>query len=385
MSDLAEAGAAQQVPQIGPPLWLLAELTYRCPLHCVYCYNPVDFASTADELSTEDWFKVLREARALGSVQCGFSGGEPMLRDDLELIVAEASRLGYYTNLLTSGVGLTEKRIGALKEAGLAHIQLSFQDSTREVNDFLSSTRTFDLKRRAADMIKAHGYPMVMNCTIHRHNIDHIEAILQLASDIDAEYVELANTQYYGWAQVNRDQLLPSREQLERAERITNEWRAKHGNKMKLFFVVPDYYETRPKKCMNGWGNIFLTITPDGKALPCHTARMLPGLEFPDVRDMSIREIWYESEGFNRYRGTGWMKEPCSSCPEKEKDFGGCRCQAYMVANDPAAADPVCDKSPFHNRITEAVALAQQPGNPAQVKPLIFRGPKESLELNRPF
>jgi pyrroloquinoline quinone biosynthesis protein E len=154
---------------------------------------------------------------------------------------------------------------------------------------------------------------------------------------------------------------------------------------MKLFFVVPDYYETRPKKCMNGWGNIFLTITPDGKALPCHTARMLPGLEFPDVRDMSIREIWYESEGFNRYRGTGWMKEPCSSCPEKEKDFGGCRCQAYMVANDPAAADPVCDKSPFHNRITEAVALAQQPGNPAQVKPLIFRGPKESLELNRPF
>lgn len=385
MSDLAEAGAAQQVPQIGPPLWLLAELTYRCPLHCVYCYNPVDFASTADELSTEDWFKVLREARALGSVQCGFSGGEPMLRDDLELIVAEASRLGYYTNLLTSGVGLTEKRIGALKEAGLAHIQLSFQDSTREVNDFLSSTRTFDLKRRAADMIKAHGYPMVMNCTIHRHNIDHIEAILQLASDIDAEYVELANTQYYGWAQVNRDQLLPSREQLERAERITNEWRAKHGNKMKLFFVVPDYYETRPKKCMNGWGNIFLTITPDGKALPCHTARMLPGLEFPDVRDMSIREIWYESEGFNRYRGTGWMKEPCSSCPDKEKDFGGCRCQAYMVANDPAAADPVCDKSPFHNRITEAVALAQQPGNPAQVKPLIFRGPKESLELNRPF
>lgn len=385
MSDLAEAGAAQQAPQIGPPLWLLAELTYRCPLHCVYCYNPVDFASTADELSTEDWFKVLREARELGSVQCGFSGGEPMLRDDLELIVAEASRLGYYTNLLTSGVGLTEKRIAALKEAGLAHIQLSFQDSTREMNDFLSSTRTFDLKRRAADMIKAHGYPMVMNCTIHRHNIDHIEAILQLASDIDAEYVELANTQYYGWAQVNRDQLLPSREQLERAERITNEWRAKHGNKMKLFFVVPDYYEKRPKKCMNGWGNIFLTITPDGKALPCHTARMLPGLEFPGVRDMSIREIWYESEGFNRYRGTGWMKEPCSSCPDKEKDFGGCRCQAYMVANDPAAADPVCDKSPFHNRITEAVALAQQPGNPAQVKPLIYRGPKESLELNRPF
>jgi pyrroloquinoline quinone biosynthesis protein E len=385
MTDLAEATVAQDASKIGPPLWLLAELTYKCPLHCVYCYNPVDFAKTEQELTTEQWFKVLREARELGSVQCGFSGGEPMLRDDLELIVAEAHRLGYYTNLLTSGVGLNEKRIAALKEAGLAHIQLSFQDSTREVNDFLSSTRTFDLKRRAADMIKAHGYPMVMNCTIHRQNIDHIDAIIQLAVDIEAEYVELANTQYYGWAQINRDQLLPSREQIERAERITNEWRAKLGNKMKLFFVVPDYYETRPKKCMNGWGNIFLTITPDGKALPCHTARMLPGLEFPDVRTSSIREIWYESEGFNRYRGTGWMKEPCSSCPEKEKDYGGCRCQAYMVANDPAAADPVCDKSPFHQKIVDAVDNAQKPGNPGQVKPLIFRGPKESLLLDRPF
>lgn len=385
MTDLAEAKAAQDASTIGPPLWLLAEVTYRCPLHCVYCYNPVDFARHEDELTTEEWFKVLREARALGSVQCGFSGGEPMLRDDLELLVAEAHRLGYYTNLLTSGVGLNEKRIDALKEAGLDHIQLSFQDSTREMNDFLSSTRTFDLKRRAADLIKSRGYPMVMNCTIHRHNIDHIEAILQLADDIDAEYVELANTQYYGWAQVNRDQLLPSREQLERAERITNEWREKHGNKMKLFFVVPDYYEKRPKKCMNGWGNIFLTITPDGKALPCHTARMLPGLEFPDVRTSSVREIWYESEGFNRYRGTGWMKEPCSSCPEKEKDYGGCRCQAYMIANDPDAADPVCDKSPFHHKIVAAVEQAQIPGNPQQVKPLIYRGPKESLQLDRPF
>jgi pyrroloquinoline quinone biosynthesis protein E len=385
MTDLAEAKAAQEATTIGPPLWLLAEVTYRCPLHCVYCYNPVDFAKHEDELTTEEWFKVLREARALGSVQCGFSGGEPMLRDDLELLVAEAHRLGYYTNLLTSGVGLNEKRIDALKEAGLDHIQLSFQDSTREMNDFLSSTRTFDLKRRAADLIKSRGYPMVMNCTIHRHNIDHIEAILQLADDIDAEYVELANTQYYGWAQVNRDQLLPSREQLQRAERITNEWREKHGNKMKLFFVVPDYYEKRPKKCMNGWGNIFLTITPDGRALPCHTARMLPGLEFPSVREMGIREVWYESEGFNRYRGTGWMKEPCSSCPEKEIDYGGCRCQAYMIANDPAAADPVCDKSPFHHKIVEAVEQAQIPGNPQQVKPLIYRGPKESLQLDRPF
>lgn len=370
---------------IGPPLWLLAELTYRCPLHCVYCYNPVDFARHAEELSTDEWLRVLREARELGAVQCGFSGGEPMLRDDLEQIVAEAHRLGYYTNLLTSGVGLTEPRIGALKQAGLDHIQLSFQDSTREVNDFLSSTRTFELKRRAADMIKAHGYPMVMNCTLHRHNIDHIDAIIGLAVEIEAEYVELANTQYYGWAQLNRDQLLPSREQLERAERLTNAWREKLGKRMKLFFVVPDYYETRPKKCMNGWGNIFLTIAPDGAALPCHTARMLPGLEFPNVREMGVRQIWYESEGFNRYRGTGWMKEPCSSCPDKEKDYGGCRCQAYMVAGDPATVDPVCDKSPEHGRIVAAVDAAQGATPAAQARPLVFRGPKESLNLDRPF
>jgi pyrroloquinoline quinone biosynthesis protein E len=385
MTDLSASAAAQDTARIGPPLWLLAELTYRCPLHCVYCYNPVDFAKTEEELSTEDWFKVLREARELGAVQCGFSGGEPMLRDDLERIVAEAHRLGYYTNLLTSGVGLNERRIAALKEAGLAHIQLSFQDSTREMNDFLSSTRTFDLKRRAADMIKAHGYPMVMNCTLHRHNIDHIETILQLAADIDAEYVELANTQYYGWARLNRDQLLPSRAQLERAERITHAWRSRHGNRMKLFFVVPDYYENRPKKCMNGWGNIFLTVTPDGKALPCHTARMLPGLAFPDVRTASIRDIWYASEGFNRYRGTGWMKEPCASCEDREKDYGGCRCQAYMIAHDPAAADPVCDKSPLHARITEAVDRAQIAGSAQQIKPLIYRDPKASRQLDRPF
>ncbi len=218
-------------------------------------------------------------------MQCGFSGGEPLQRDDLEILVAEAHRLGYYTNLLTSGIGLDEQRVARLKEAGLDHIQLSFQDSTREINDFLSSTRTFDLKRKAAALIKQHGYPMVMNCVIHRLNIDHIDRIIELAVELGAEYLELANTQFYSWAHINRDQLLPTREQLQRAEAITNRWREKLGSKMKLFFVVPDYYETRPKKCMNGWGNVFLTIAPDGIALPCHTARMLPGLAFPNVRE----------------------------------------------------------------------------------------------------
>jgi len=366
--------------QPGPPLWLLAELTYRCPLHCVFCYNPVDFATTGPELSTEEWLRVLRQTRAAGSVQCGFSGGEPMVREDLEVLVAEAHRLGFYTNLLTSGVGLTEARAAALKQAGLDHIQLSFQDSTRELNDFLSHTKTFDLKRRTAALIKSHGWPMVMNCVIHRLNIDYIGQIIELAVELGAEYLELANTQFYSWAQLNRDALLPSREQLERAERITNEYRAKLGDKIRIIFVVPDYYETRPKKCMNGWGNVFLTIAPDGVALPCHTARMLPGMSFPSVLEMGLKEIWFESEGFNRYRGTGWMKEPCVSCPEKEKDLGGCRCQAHMLAQDAAAADPVCSKSPQHGVVQRAVAAADAGELPAQ--PIVFRDRVNSLSLS---
>ena len=371
----------QSTPSVGPPLWLLAELTYRCPLHCAFCYNPVDFARTEQELDTDGWLRVLREARAAGSVQCGFSGGEPMLRDDLEVLVGEAHRLGFYTNLLTSGVGLTAERAAALKAAGLDHIQLSFQDSTKELNDFLSHTRTFELKQQVAALIKGHGWPMVMNVVIHRLNIDYIDKIIQMAVDLGAEYLELANSQYYSWALLNRDQLLPSREQLERAERITNEFRERLGDRIRIFFVVPDYYEKRPKKCMNGWGNVFLTVTPDGTALPCHTAKMLPGLSFPNVRDMSVREIWYESEGFNHFRGDAWMKEPCRTCPEKEKDHGGCRCQAYMLAGDAAAADPVCEFSPDHAVVEEAVARAQAPVRCPTEAPLVFRDPKNSRRL----
>ena len=348
---------------VGPPLWLLAELTYRCPLHCAFCYNPVDFATTERELGTDDWLRVLREARAAGSVQCGFSGGEPLMRDDLELLVAEAHRLGFYTNLLTSGVGLTPARAAALKAAGLDHIQLSFQDSTRELNDFLSHTRTFDLKQRVAGLIKGNGWPMVMNCVIHRLNIDYIDRIIEMALELGAEYLELANSQYYSWAHLNRAELLPSREQIERAERVTNEYRARIGDRMRILFVVPDYYEDRPKKCMNGWGNIFLTIAPDGTALPCHTARMLPALEFPNVTRMSIADIWYRSEGFNRFRGTGWMKEPCKSCEFREIDFGGCRCQAFALTGDAGNTDPACTLSPMHEQIfkqAEREAAAHQ-------------------------
>lgn len=362
--------------QPGPPMWLLAEVTYRCPLHCVFCYNPVDFASHEHELSTDDWLRVLREGRELGAVQCGFSGGEPLLRDDLEILVGEARRLGYYTNLITSGVGLTEARLDAFKAAGLDHIQLSFQDSTREINDFLSHTRTFDLKQKVARMIRERGWPMVMNVVIHRLNIGQIGRIIEMADELGAEYLELANAQYYSWALLNREQLMPSREQLRAAEAVTDEWKAKLADRMRILFVVPDYHEGKPKKCMNGWGNVFLTVTPDGTALPCHTARMLPGLSFPNVGDSSLRDIWYDSPGFNRYRGTGWMKRPCRDCEHKEEDLGGCRCQAYLLAGDAEAADPVCPKSAKHERVLDALAAAERPG--AAQRPLIFRDPQES-------
>ena len=361
------------------PRWVLAELTYRCPLHCVFCYNPLDYTAHGGELGTDEWLRVLREARALGAVQLGLSGGEPLVRDDLEILAAEAHKLGYYSNLITSGVGLNEQRIGALKEAGLDHIQLSFQDSTRELNDFLSSTRTFELKSRVAKLIKSHDYPMVLNVVIHRLNVDHVGEILEMAEAIGAEYVELANTQYYGWAHLNRDRLLPTREQLDRAEEVTNRFRQRIGSKMRIFFVVPDYFENRPKPCMNGWGSMFLTVAPDGTALPCHAARMLPGLAFPNVRDASVEAIWHDSEGFNRYRGDAWMKEPCRSCPEKTKDFGGCRCQAYLLTGDPANADPVCDLSPHHHRVTEAVLAARSAA--AEVKPILFRDDRNSRQL----
>ena len=369
---------------VGPPLWLLAEVTYACPLHCVFCYNPVDFAQHGQELTTKEWINVLRDARAAGSVQCGFSGGEPLVRDDLEELVAEAHKLGFYTNLLTSGIGFTPERAKALKLAGLDHVQLSFQDSTRELNDFLSHTKTFALKKKAAELIQSNGWPMVLNCVVHRLNIDYIDKIIELAVDLGAEYLELANSQYYSWAQLNRDGLMPSRDQLIRAERITNEYREKLGDKLRIFFVVPDYYETRPKKCMNGWGNIFLTITPDGTALPCHTAKMIKHLDFPNVKNTSVKEIWYDSKPFNFYRGDAWMKEPCSSCPEKAKDLGGCRCQALMLTGEAENADPVCDKSPHHQVVLDAVALAQLPNEKRmEVKPLIFRDAINSKKLSK--
>jgi len=365
-------------------LWLLAEITYKCPLHCIFCSNPVDYTSYGQELSTADWLRVLRQGRELGATQLGFSGGEPLLRADLEIMIEEARGLGYYSNLITSGVGLNEKRIAAFKEAGLDHIQLSFQDSTREMNDFLSSTKTFDLKHKVAKLIKQYDYPMVFNCVLHRHNIDHVQQILEMAEAMEAEYVELANTQYYGWAYLNREHLLPTRAQIKNAEEVTRRFRERVGNKMRIFFVVPDYYEDRPKACMNGWGAVFLAVTADGLALPCHEARMLPDLDFPNVRDYDLRWIWYDSPGFNKYRGDAWMKEPCRSCPDKVKDYGGCRCQAYLLTGDATNADPVCGLSPHHKLVGDVVDKAHMPfATAVEVKPIVFRDDKNSRRLSK--
>ncbi len=374
----APVAAIAPVPALAPPLWLLAELTYRCPLHCAFCYNPVDYAHNRNELSTPQWREVLRQARQLGAAQLGFSGGEPLLRDDLEVLVAEGRRLGFYTNLITSGVGLTEARIAALKESGLDHIQLSFQDSTRELNDFLSSTKTFDLKLRVARLIKQYDYPMVLNVVLHRHNLDHVGRIIEMALAMEVEYLELANTQYYGWGLLNRAQLMPSRDQVERAEAVVNDYRARIGKRLRILFVVPDYFEKRPKACMNGWGAVFLAVAADGTALPCHAARSLP-LEFPNVTSSTLRDIWYHSAAFQHYRGDAWMLEPCRSCPEKSRDFGGCRCQALALTGDARNADPVCDKSPHHAALLSSMAMERADSRAGQ--PMLFRSDANSLRL----
>lgn len=372
-------------PAIKSPHWLLAELTCRCPLHCAFCYNPVDYAHITNELTTAEWIQVMRQARALGAVQLGFSGGEPLMRDDLEELVAQARRLGFYTNLISSGIGLNETRIAALKAASLDHIQLSFQDSTRELNDFLSSTKTFDLKKCVAALIKQYDYPMVMTCVLHRHNLPHIGKIIEMAAELEAEYLELANTQYYGWARKNQAQLMPTHAELMAAERIVNDYREKIGKRCKLLFVIADYYEDRPRACMAGWGSVFLGIAPDGVALPCHNARDILNLSLPTVRDMSLRDVWYESRTFHAYRGDTWMQELCRSCPEKEKDFGGCRCQSLMLAGDPAATDPVCSKSPMRHKVDEVIQRARQRADAPTMeeKPIIFRTDANSRAMGK--
>lgn len=363
---------------VNNPLWLLAELTYDCPLHCPYCSNPVQMTERKDECDTETWKKVLSEAREMGAVQLGFSGGEPLLRKDLEVLVAHASELGFYTNLITSGIGLTEKRIKGLKEAGLDHIQLSFQAANADENDLIGNKRhSFEQKLAVAKLVKQYDYPMVLNFCLTHQNIDKIDDVLALSCELGGDFVELATVQYYGWAYLNRDHLLPTKAQLETAEATVNAFRNTQGDdEPKFIFVTPDYYETRPKACMNGWATTFLTVTPDGSALPCHSAKILP-LTFPNVKESSLEKIWHEDFSFNKFRGLDWLPSPCRDCDEKEKDFGGCRCQAFMLTGDMHKTDPVCDKSPDHHLIQAAITQSQQP-----TENLFYRDPKTEIPVH---
>ncbi|BAK78777.1 coenzyme PQQ biosynthesis protein E [Pseudogulbenkiania sp. NH8B] len=356
----------------GKPLWLSLELTYRCPLKCSWCNNPLDFDKyTEHELSTEEWKRVLAEARELGALQLGFTGGEPMQRPDLEELVAYADELGFYTNLITSGVGLNEARMAALKQAGLKQVQLSLQATRAALTDQLVGTRAHARKLEAARLIKAYGFPMVLNMPVFRHNIDLIDEMVAWAAELGVEYIEFANIQYYNWALLNRDELMPTREQIQRAEAVIQRWRERLDGAMTIYFVIPDYFEDRPKACMNGWGAIHLTIAPDGVAMPCQEARVIPGLEFHSVRDQSLAWIWHDSPLFRKYRGLDWLPEPCRSCSEKEKDFGGCRCQAFLLTGDAGNTDPACSRSPQHVLVQAAVTQAVAPQRFR--KPLIKR------------
>lgn len=360
--------------------WLLAELTYKCPLQCPYCSNPLDFALHKDELTTQQWKDVFKQARELGAVQLGFSGGEPLVRQDLEELIEYAHGLGYFTNLITSAMSLTEERMKNFKEIGLDNIQVSFQAGQEDVNNYLAGTDVFQHKVAMAKLVKKYDFSLVFNIVITRYNIDDIEHILQMSMDLDADYVELANTQYYGFALANRSKLMPTREQVEKAEAITNVYQEKYKGKKQIYFVVPDYFETRPKACMDGWGKVFLTVTPTGVALPCHSARVIKELEFPNVLQHDIDWIWNQSPAFNHFRGFDWMKEPCKTCPERFKDYGGCRCQAYLLTGDAAMADPVCDLSPDHQVILDAVEESKKPD--VEEHPLIFRNPKNSKKIS---
>jgi len=328
------------------PYAFLAELTYRCPLRCPYCSNPTRVRDDR-ELTTDEWCRAIREAAALGVLQIGFSGGEPLVRHDLAELVRGAREANLYTNLITSGIGLDENCTHELRDAGLDSVQLSFQSDEPDLADEIAGARAHQRKLNAAAEIRAAGISLSLNFVIHRRNIDRLPQIIELTETLGAERVELANVQFYGWAFLNRAALLPTREQVARAREVATAAKARLAGKIDIFYVLPDYYETRPKPCLNGWGQRYLTVNPVGDVLPCQTASSaIPDLRFENVRARSLDWIWRESESFNRFRGTEWMPEPCQSCPQKEIDFGGCRCQAALLTGNAANTDPVCTLSP---------------------------------------
>ncbi len=355
------AQRAPVAPVLGEPTTLLAELTYRCPLHCPYCSNPLEMSRAEAELSTDDWKRVFTQARDLGVLQLGLSGGEPLVRKDLEELVAHARQEGLYTTLVTSGLGLTRQRAERLKAAGIDHIQISFQDTDQANADRIAGIKLGRQKQEAAALVKELGLAFSVNVVLHRGNLDRLAEIIAFAAEAGADRLELANTQYYGWALKNRGMLMPTREQVERSRGIAERALAEYRGRMQIIYVLPDYYEQYPKPCYGGWGNVYILLTPDGRALPCHGATQIPDLEFVDVRRHDLAWIWRQSPIFNAFRGDSWMQEPCRSCPRKGQDFGGCRCQAFALTGDARATDPVCSLSPKHGIIEAALTETTAP------------------------
>jgi PqqA peptide cyclase len=343
------------------PLALIAEVTHRCPLHCVYCSNPLELAAVSSELTTREWTDVFQQAGDLGMLHAHLTGGEPLARADLTELIAGARAAGLYTNLITSGVGLGETRLQALVDAGLDHIQISFQDSREEAANWIAGAKAHAHKIELSRIIRRHKIAFTVNLVIHRQNIDHLEQMISFIEQLAPERMEIAHTQYYGWALKNRAALIPTRVQLEKAVEIVAAAEKRLAGCVRIDSVVPDYYARFPKACMGGWGHRLMLIHPSGKVLPCHAAEVIPGLEFENVREKRLESIWRESSSFQRFRGEEWMPEPCRSCERRTEDFGGCRCQALLVTGDATATDPACSLAPAHH-IIEAVLLEANSG-----------------------
>jgi len=332
---------------------LIAEITHRCPLHCVYCSNPLEMQRRSDELSTADWLSIFQQAGEMGALQLHLTGGEPLARPDLTELIGGARAAQLYSNLITSGVGLDERRLDQLIEAGLDHIQLSFQDSEEAPANEFSGTRSHALKLRIAQMIRERHIAFTVNMVVHRRNLDRLQEMIAFAEQTGAKRLEIANVQYYGWAFRNREALLPTRQQLDQSIEIVEAARERLKGKLRIDFVFPDYYSKYPKPCMNGWGHQQMLIDPAGRVLPCHAAAVIPGLDLPSTREHGLQWIWEDSPAFNRFREESWMPEPCRSCDRRTRDFGGCRCQAFLLAGDAGATDPVCTLAPQHALVEE--------------------------------
>lgn len=343
---------------VGLPVGILAELTHRCPLQCPYCSNPRELLKANRELDTATWKRAFEEAADLGVLQVHLSGGEPTLRRDLPELIETLSARGVYTNLITAGVTADGTALGRLADAGLNHIQVSIQGADAKTTELIGNHKGgFEKKLATARTTRALELPLTVNAPIHRHNIDQVEQFIELALDLDADRLEIANVQYYGWAYLNRSSLMPSRDAVDRQVETVEAAREKLRGILNIDFVAPDYYADYPKPCMGGWGADALVITPEGKVLPCHAAETITSLTFDLISEKALGDIWVNSSAFNAYRGTGWMSETCRSCPRKDQDFGGCRCQAFALTGNAAATDPACILSPDHAAIGELADL----------------------------